>query len=344
MIEVSLRRWTALWLALVGIGAPLGVSAQGLPVGFLWETQDGRLLLNVSADDDVEDVTLALRAGRDSWEVDCGDVGAGDSCDDSVPMPSETTTYDLEIRGTYADEPAVLTYEFTVEVMQELAFEVDESTFDAAGRRFTLEMNQPAGRVEVSVRGESGNVIAERVIEFHGEPAGTPLSVSWTQSDENILTVDVRAVSQAGAWASRQYVPWAVQFEAVHVNFATGSAEIPASDFAMLHERLAEIVATAERVHEWVEVKLFVAGYTDTVGDASSNQTLSEARARSLGAWFEDNGWTLPIAYQGFGESALAVSTGDSVDEAANRRAVFILSTQTPPTSADIPRTSWRDL
>lgn len=338
------RQLIAFVVALV-VAAPALLAAQGIPVSFIWELQGDELILVVEADEDVSDLALSVTPER-GREVtfERSSLRASQVWREAIGAPAATTNYELLIAGDYADERGTLVYEFTVSVAEALSFDVDESTFDAAGRRFTLTMNQPADRVEILVRGESGNTIAERVIRFSGESAGTPLVITWTQADERTLTVDVKAVAESGAWASHQYIPWAVEFDAVHVNFASGSSDIPPTDEPMLRDRYTQVAATAERVAEFVQVELYVGGYTDTVGNGADNQSLSEARARALGRWFRDQGWTLPIYYQGFGESALAVATDDNVDEPANRRAIFILTTQTPPTSANIPRSSWRQL
>lgn len=329
----------------IAFTAPSLLSAQGIPVSFVWELQGDELILVVEADEDIGDLELSITPARGrETTFERSSLASGQVWREAIDAPAITTDYELLIAGDYADERGSLAYEFTVSVAEALSFDVDESTFDADARRFTLTMNQPAERVEIVVRGESGNTIAERVIRFSGEPAGTPLLITWTQTDERTLTVDVKAVAQSGAWASHQYIPWAVEFDAVHVNFASGSSDIPPADEPMLQDRYTQVFATAQRVAEFVQVELYVAGYTDTVGNGSDNQSLSEARARSLGQWFRAHGWTLPIYYQGFGESALAVATDDNVDEPANRRAIFILTTQTPPTSANIPRSSWRSL
>ena len=92
------------------------------------------------------------------------------------------------------------------------------------------------------------------------------------------------------------------------------------------------------------QLKLFVAGYTDTVGSHSANQSLSNNRARSIAQWYRQNGLRIPIYYQGFGEEVLAKPTPDETDEPANRRALYILSSQQPATSESLPRSKWRRL
>jgi outer membrane protein OmpA-like peptidoglycan-associated protein len=86
---------------------------------------------------------------------------------------------------------------------------------------------------------------------------------------------------------------------------------------------------------------LFIAGHTDTVGSAGSNLKLSHERARSIASWFRKRGVRLPISYEGFGETSLAVKTADNVDEIKNRRADYVLS-DGPPTYSAAFRPSWK--
>jgi hypothetical protein len=49
----------------------------------------------------------------------------------------------------------------------------------------------------------------------------------------------------------------------------------------------------------------------------------------------------IPIAFEGFGESALLVKTADEVDEPRNRRADYILSVEEPVFKSSGFRPSW---
>lgn len=319
--------------------------SQGIPVGFSWRLDPDAMVMVVEADDELEDLSVSLRAdGRTAGSWSRAVLGTGGVWELDVSRPDRTTAYEITIEAVYADEPGTLVYAFTAEIYPPLEFDVVDGSFDPDARRFTMTMNQPAGHVQVNVRGDDGSMLAERIVEFDGDAPGTPLDIAWTSRPGNILTIDVRAESTTGAWSSMQFIPWQVEFEAVHVNFASGSAEIPAEDAPVLEARLREIQQTVDRVREWVDCKLYIAGYTDTVGGSSDNQRLSEARARSLGEFLLDAGLELPVFYQGFGESGLAVQTEDNVDEPENRRAVFILSTRSPPTSSQVPRSNWSSL
>ena len=54
-------------------------------------------------------------------------------------------------------------------------------------------------------------------------------------------------------------------------------------------------------------------------------------RAKAIADWLRGHGYDAPIYYYGFGESLLAVKTGDGVDESANRRVLYIVTSDVPP-------------
>ena len=64
-----------------------------------------------------------------------------------------------------------------------------------------------------------------------------------------------------------------------------------------------------------------VYGYTDTVGASDFNQRLSEQRAQAVANYLTSRGVSSSrIRWMGFGETRLAVQTGDNVNEPLNRR------------------------
>lgn len=98
------------------------------------------------------------------------------------------------------------------------------------------------------------------------------------------------------------------------VTFATGSYAISPS-FQQLLDRVAESLRT------YPDSLVDVYGYTDTVGSSSSNQTLSENRARAVANYLIQRGVASGrIRSMGFGETNLKVQTGDNVNEPLNRR------------------------
>ncbi|MFW5966579.1 MAG: OmpA family protein, partial [Persicimonas sp.] len=71
---------------------------------------------------------------------------------------------------------------------------------------------------------------------------------------------------------------------------------------------------------------------------------LSNDRARALARWFREAGLDIPVYYQGFGESVLAVDTPDETEEPKNRRAVYVLGNAQPPTSETFPKSNWKEV
>jgi outer membrane protein OmpA-like peptidoglycan-associated protein len=216
-----------------------------------------------------------------------------------------------------------------------LRVQVEKSKVDLKEHRLEVKMSHPPGKVKITVVGESGATLADEQHDFAGHAAGAPLVVTWAPaSDEAVATIDVVAYDTQGAWVGVQISPWFVAIPHEDVNFKTDKADIEDSEapkleaaFAKLNEVLAKDAAHGK---QHPGITLFIAGHTDTVGNAGYNLKLSQARARAIAAWFRKRGVHMPIAYEGFGESAPAVKTADNVDEPKNRRADYVLSDEPP--------------
>jgi outer membrane protein OmpA-like peptidoglycan-associated protein len=226
-----------------------------------------------------------------------------------------------------------------------LRVEVDKAKIDLKQHRLEVRLSRP-GKVKVTVIGESGATLADDEHDFSARPAGAPLVVTWSpSSDEAVATIDVHATDATGAWGNVQISPWFVAIPHEDVNFATDKAALAEGEtpkleaaFAKLNEVLGKDAAHG-RQHPGIT--LFIAGHTDTVGNAAYNVKLSQARARAIAAWFRKRGVKMPIAFEGFGESAPAVKTADNVDEARNRRVDYILSDD-PPAYGGGLRPAWK--
>lgn len=98
------------------------------------------------------------------------------------------------------------------------------------------------------------------------------------------------------------------------VTFTTGSYAINPG-FQTLLDRVAG------SLQQYPNSLVDVYGYTDTVGSTASNQRLSEQRAQAVANYLISRGVSSArIRWMGFGETNLKVSTGDNVNEPANRR------------------------
>ena len=98
------------------------------------------------------------------------------------------------------------------------------------------------------------------------------------------------------------------------VTFSTGSFSISPAFQATLDK-------VAQSLRDYPNSLVDVYGHTDTVGTTSSNQRLSEERARAVTNYLSNRGVSSSrIRWQGFGETQLKVATGDGVNEPLNRR------------------------
>ncbi|MEC8425590.1 MAG: OmpA family protein, partial [Myxococcota bacterium] len=159
----------------------------------------------------------------------------------------------------------------------------------------------------------------------------------------DVVLLDV-TLHSASAWAGFTYSPWFLDIPHDDVLFASGSADIPASESHKLEKTLRDLEDVIEKYGDVVPVKLYIAGCTDTVGDGAHNRDLSRRRARAIATWLRQHGHDKPIYFHGFGESLLAVPTGDGVDEARNRRVLYMVGANPPPPGSGIPGVRWTAL
>jgi len=160
---------------------------------------------------------------------------------------------------------------------------------------------------------------------------------------EQIAKIEVRITAKDHAYKSVWLIPWQVSIEHKEVKFDTNKAAIRESEIASLKDSNAKI----KKVLHDVEgeglgtISLFIAGHTDTRGSNEHNMALSRARAEAIANWFVKEGLCIPIAYEGFGETALKKLTADEVDEPENRRVDYILAVE-PPTIRKGATPGWK--
>ncbi len=207
-------------------------------------------------------------------------------------------------------------------------------SFDAEAHRLTFTASRPAKHAELKVLGEDGKELATATADYDGERPGTPLAISWTPSHPGaVMTLELRVTATDGARAGVRLVPWSISVPHKEVVFETGKWDIRKSEESKLdaaYQKIADEVGRARKAVPDVPVKLFIAGFTDTVGSNADNKKLSLERARAIAGWFRDRGLPLPTYYAGFGEEVLRVKTPDNTDSEANRRADYIVGFEEP--------------
>jgi outer membrane protein OmpA-like peptidoglycan-associated protein len=225
-----------------------------------------------------------------------------------------------------------------------LQVEVPRDSVDISGRTLDVLVDRNARGVKVDVIGPGGAVIGNGANTAGPFATGQRIPVTWTDSGEEVIQLQVVGTDVDGFWGQVDLSPWAYEVPHVDVVFESGQSIIRADEAPKLESALAEVHKIVEKYGSIATINLYVAGYTDTVGPAASNITLSRSRARAIAQWFQTHGFAHPIYFQGFGEQGLAVPTPDATDEAANRRAAYIIAAEAPPLGGAIPSRDWQRL
>jgi flagellar motor protein MotB len=224
-----------------------------------------------------------------------------------------------------------------------LQMQVDRGKVDLERHQLQVVMNRPVSRIEIKVLGENNEVLAQETFNPKESP-GEPIVLRWSQSGRgSIARIELFGHDTDDNWVGVAIVPWSVKIPHEELHFDTDKADIQPSEVPKLKVSLERIRATIQRYKQLGRIQLFIAGHTDTVGTASYNMDLSRRRAQSIAAWFVKNGLTIPVAFEGFGETALLVETKDEVDEPSNRRVDYILAVE-PPSLKKGRNPQWRYL
>ena len=211
----------------------------------------------------------------------------------------------------------------------------DRAHLDLERGRLEIQINRPAQRAALSVVGDDGEEIAHVEKSLSAEKPNTWFGIEWKPSTQPVLRLELRVAADDGEAVVR-LVPWSVAIAHEEVIFPSGQAAIPPTEEKKLDASYGKIVEMVEKVRKHepsLAVRVYVAGYTDTVGGSDENRKLSHARAKSIAAWFRDRGLPMPLFFAGFGEEQPRVKTADNVDEARNRRADYVVGVEEPANS-----------
>ncbi len=220
---------------------------------------------------------------------------------------------------------------------------IDKSKVDLKEHRLEVKMNHVAAKVTIKVFDDSGAVLASEEQDFAGAAAGSALIVTWSpSSDATVGRIEVFGYDEDGAYKGIAITPWAISIPHEEVNFRRDSADIDDSEKSKLEASFAKVADAVAAHRDLGRISLFIAGHTDSVGSSAYNLQLSRARAQAIAGWFRKRGLKIPIAFEGFGESALLVKTADEVDEPRNRRVDYILSIDEPAFKTSGFRPAWK--
>ncbi|MFP2932317.1 OmpA family protein [Pyxidicoccus sp. 3LG] len=262
-----------------------------------------------------------------------------------LEQPEGRFHYEGELVVRFPDaESGSLPLSFDTELYGPLSVAVRKEDVDVAGRKLRLTMTRPAKRVELTVLMDTGEKAFQGEVPFKGEPAGTPLELTWPAAEGRVMKISLRAFDTAEFYAGVDLFPWQVDIPHEEVNFASGSADVPAGERGKLDKSHGLITDALRKYGRFATLRLYVLGHTDTVGASADNRELSLKRARSLAAWFRKRGLKVPVFYEGFGEESPAVATPDETAEAGNRRAEYIIAVEDPTLQHAPYPPRWRKL
>ncbi|MBA2662056.1 MAG: OmpA family protein [Bradymonadaceae bacterium] len=284
-------------------------------------------------------VTLE-RSDGNKQTIKLGDLRLGETRTIPLKQPKGKFTYVATVEGKDIDNDTIsMGFNFDVAYVDAIALKIDRDTVDLGQGRVPFVSNRPVDRVEIEVFDTKSNKILERTQSFNGQSGS--LEAKWDAIAE-VGGIRLTVHDVDGFWTGMILEPFSVLIPHQTVVFDSGKSSWNKSEEPKLEATLQDIrKAIEEHAHKGLDMRLYIAGYTDTVGGAESNNKLSGDRARAIGQWFRKKGLKIPVYSQGFGESVLAVPTPDETPEERNRRALYILGDSPPPTSRDIPRGEW---
>lgn len=285
---------------------------------------------------------VSIEVGGKTLEFNKKNLAAGQQVRFEWPRDTSVTHADAFLRATFADGNVTETnvpidYQFK----GQLSVDLSRASADLGAKTITVAASSHVDEAEIVAYGAHKAELDRRVVAIGAGP-GT-IAVPFVGDPSEVVLLDVNLKS-GNAWAGFTYSPWFLDIPHEDVLFASDSAAIPPTEEYKLQHTLEQLRDVLDKYGAIVPVKLYIAGCTDTVGDAAHNKELSSRRAQAIARWLRAQGYVEPIYYYGFGESLLASPTGDGVDNALNRRALYMVGANPPPAGSGVPAASWKAL
>jgi len=204
------------------------------------------------------------------------------------------------------------------------------------GRKFTgvlLDGNDfvPAGKSTITGEfdGKTATFTGQQVCAFSGYQNPWWAAVRFRFETPDSFTEDVVTNGCGGFpthW-TRNTNPASGKFTVQHsgskLDVTVDSAIMFTFNRAELKPQAKAVLAEIKRavLDPHAQSKILISGYTDDVGDPAYNLRLSEARARSVGDWLQQNGVPADrLVTKGFGKERPKVPNTNAANRAQNRR------------------------
>lgn len=268
-------------------------------------------------------------------------IQAGDERRIALPKGRGVRSWTVTSSGDFADGSTISQrFEIKTAVLAPLEIQIEKKNVDMDRGRLGFSLTRAATTGQLTTYDKQGELLGT---VDHRLGAGVKNQhVDFDPNDGDVGRVVLRVTDDWDFWAEVEIRPFTVSIPHEDVVFDFGKSEFQASEVPKLEDTLEQISKAMKKFGSDLVVSLYVAGYTDTVGTKEANLLLSQQRAMAIASWFRTAGLSIPIYYQGFGESVLFKTTPDATPEALNRRAVYILGSRSPEKSSAIPRQNWK--
>lgn len=279
-----------------------------------------------------------------SWGESHGGASAGDKITMEFDVPIGTHSCSGTLAAEFSDgSTGEMPLNFQVTMLGPMEITVPADKINMEERTLVVMMDRQPAQVQVQAYGPGDLLLGEVSVPSFGAGPGDPIEVQW-KSEGEVIRLHVVGTDADGFWTAKDLMPWYYNIPHEDVIFESGKSEILPAEEPKLVAAMEEANKVLVKYGSVAKVNLYVAGYTDTVGDKNNNQRLSQARAAAIARWYRDHGFEGEIYYQGFGERGLAVATPENTDEPRNRRALYVLAAETPPVSETMPQSLWTRL
>lgn len=313
-----------------------------LAFGYNPDLDEGeRPTLILTPDADVRVARVRIEAGGNTFSFEKSGLAGEDivfSWDRNLSVTEAIAYVDVVFVDGYTSQAQVpISYAYG----SSLEVDLSRAKADLKKKTLQVEVNASVEDVEMLVYGAKKKLLDQKRFTLNKGP-GT-VEIAWDAALEDVVLLDVTFQS-GSSYAGFTFSPWFLDIPHQDILFSTNSATIAEDEEWKLESTLEQLKEVLDKYGSVIPVKLYIGGCTDTVGDKQSNRALSKARARSIAKWLSGHGYDQPIFYHGFGEEWLAVPTKDGVNEAANRRVVYIVAANPPPSGSGVPQIRWKSL
>jgi len=262
----------------------------------------------------------------------------------TIPQEKGRHRYRGKLIVTFkSGDEGAMNLDFWAEVVAGLGLHANRNELDLENHTLVLRSRRPLVKVQYWVTSDAGKSLDRGSLTV--EKPDTAVKVAWKQKKEaKVLKIKLLATDQDKINEDIELIPWTYAIPHEEVHFETGKWDILPDESPKLDKSYVLLQQGIQKYGKLLEVKLYIAGYTDTVAAADYNQGLSEKRALSIARYLSNKGFKHPIYYQGFGERGLKVPTPDETDEPRNRRAEYVLAAEPPLMDVAGSTSRWKRL